>query len=60
MITANQARRIALAQPEAEERAHMGHPDFRVRNKIFMTLWPDGKHAVASSWRLVAPRSLQK
>lgn len=84
----------------------MGHPDFRVRNKIFMTLWPDGKHAVIklaradqtaliasdpeafalnswsrtgyttvnlphvgvarfraaveSSWRLVAPKSLQR
>jgi len=24
----------------------MGHPDFRVRNKIFATLWPDEKRAV--------------
>lgn len=45
-MTPAQARKIALAMPEAEEHAHMGHPDFRVRNKIFATLWPDDKHAV--------------
>jgi hypothetical protein len=32
---------LALSLPEAMERAHMGHPDFRVRGKIFATLWPD-------------------
>jgi len=31
-------RRIALSFPGAEERAHMGHPDFRVGGKIFATL----------------------
>ena len=31
-------RRIALSLPEASESAHMGHPDFRVRGKIFATL----------------------
>jgi hypothetical protein len=31
-------RRAALALPEASEGAHMGHPDFRVRNKIFASL----------------------
>jgi len=30
---------LALALPEATEAAHMAHPDFRVRNKIFATLW---------------------
>jgi hypothetical protein len=35
-------RRLALSFPGSEERAHMGHPDFRVRGKIFATLgWPD-------------------
>src|ERR1700746_4210910 len=35
-------RRIALSLPEAEERAHMNHPDFRVGGKIFATLgYPD-------------------
>ena len=31
-------RRIALSLPEATKGAHMGHPGFRVRNKIFATL----------------------
>ena len=31
-------RRIALGLPEAIESAHMGHPDFRVRGKVFATL----------------------
>ena len=46
MITAEQARQIALSMPEAEEREHMSHPDFRVRGKIFATLWPDEAKAV--------------
>jgi hypothetical protein len=45
-MTPNQARKIALSLPEAEEHAHMGHPDFRVRNKIFATLWPTENRAV--------------
>jgi hypothetical protein len=40
-MTAGEFRRIALSMPEALESAHMGHPDFRVRGKIFATLWPD-------------------
>ena len=31
-------RRLALGMPEATEGAHMEHPDFRVRGKIFATL----------------------
>ena len=46
MITIAEAREIALAMPEAEEGAHMDHPDFRVWNKIFATLWPDESRAV--------------
>jgi hypothetical protein len=34
-------RRIALAMEGALESAHMGHPDFRVGNRIFPTLQPD-------------------
>lgn len=34
-------RALALALPEAVEREHMDHPDFRVRGKIFATLGPD-------------------
>jgi len=37
-MTANDFRRLALGFPEAEERAHMDHPDFRVSGKIFATL----------------------
>ena len=41
-MTANNFRKIALALPETEERAHMNHPDFRVAGKIFATLgYPD-------------------
>ena len=29
---------MALRLPEVTEEAHMGHPDFRVRGKIFATL----------------------
>lgn len=46
MATVATARRIALACPEAVEGAHMGHPDFRVGRRIFMTLWPAKKRAV--------------
>lgn len=38
MASADDFRRVALAFPGAEERAHMGHPDFRVGGKIFATL----------------------
>jgi hypothetical protein len=35
-------RCLALSLPEAEESAHMGHPDFRIRRKIFASIgWPD-------------------
>ena len=46
-MTADEFRQLALALPEAIESAHMGHADFRVRNKIFATL-PD------KSWGMVA------
>jgi hypothetical protein len=42
-VTPAAFRRLALGLPEASESAHMGHPDFRVRNKIFASLGsPDG------------------
>ncbi|HTS83598.1 MAG TPA: MmcQ/YjbR family DNA-binding protein [Usitatibacter sp.] len=46
MVTIKQARRIAMSLPEAEERQHHGHPDFRVNGRIFATLWPDQYRAV--------------
>ncbi len=42
-MTADDFRMLALSLPEAEESAHMGHPDFRVRGKIFATLSPSGE-----------------
>lgn len=41
-MTASDFRKLALALPETEARAHMNHPDFRVAGKIFATLgYPD-------------------
>jgi hypothetical protein len=46
-MTAAEFRRIALRMPEAEESAHMSHPDFRVGGKIFATLgYPDKDHGM--------------
>ena len=39
-MTADEFRELALSLPEAAEGSHMGHPDFRVRGKIFATLAP--------------------
>jgi hypothetical protein len=39
-MTADRFRKLALALPETEEGAHHGHPDFRVRGKIFASLGP--------------------
>ncbi len=41
MVTAEQARELALALPEAVEHDHHGRPSFRVRGKIFATLWSE-------------------
>ena len=46
-MTAAEFRRIALSMPEAEESAHMSHPDFRVGGKIVATLgYPDENHGM--------------
>ena len=37
-MKADDFRRMALALNGASEGAHMGHPDFRVSNRIFATL----------------------
>jgi hypothetical protein len=43
VISTDQARRAALALPEAIEQDHHGRPSFRVRGRIFATLW-DSHH----------------
>jgi hypothetical protein len=46
-LTPKQFRQLALTFPEAEERSHMRHPDFRVAGKIFATLaYPDKSFAM--------------
>ena len=42
-MTADDFRDIALGMKGAVESAHMGHPDFRVNNRIFATLHDDDK-----------------
>jgi hypothetical protein len=39
MTTTQQARAFALELPEAVEQDHHGRPSFRVRGRIFATLW---------------------
>jgi hypothetical protein len=48
-MTADAFRTLALRFPGAEERAHQGHPDFRVNGRVFATLgYP------AAGWAMVA------
>jgi hypothetical protein len=46
MIEDTTFRKLALSLPDAEEQDHRGHPSFRVKDKIFATLWPGDKRAV--------------
>jgi hypothetical protein len=41
-VSGDDARRLALGFPEAEERETWGHPTFRVRDKMFMAMDSDG------------------
>ena len=45
-MTAEEFRSIAISLPEALEDEHMGHPDFRVRGKIFATLGPEERWGI--------------
>ena len=46
MLTRDDVRRIALAQPEAYEADHFGMPSFRVGKKIFCTVHQDHPRAM--------------
>jgi hypothetical protein len=49
VLSPDDFRRIALSFAGAEEKSHVGHPDFRVRGKVFATLgYPD------AAWAMVA------
>jgi hypothetical protein len=39
-------RKLALSLPDTREGEHMDHPDFRVRGKIFATIYPEDSHGV--------------
>jgi hypothetical protein len=39
VVSRDEARRLALALPEAVEQGHHGRPSFRVGGKIFATQW---------------------
>jgi hypothetical protein len=41
VVSVDQARRLALALPEAAEQDHHGRPSFRVAGRIFATLWDE-------------------
>jgi hypothetical protein len=41
VLSADEARRIALALPDAVEQDHHGRPSYRVGGKIFATQWDD-------------------
>jgi hypothetical protein len=45
MMTSEEFRRLALSLPEAQEKETWGEATFRVRDKIFATLGPDGVDA---------------
>jgi len=40
-MTAEDARRLALALPDAVEQDHHGRPSFRVAGNIFATIWDE-------------------
>jgi len=46
MVDIESVRKLALSFPETDEHDHWGRPSFRVKKKIFCTLWPIEKRAV--------------
>ena len=46
MVDIDTVRKLALSYPETDEHDHWGRPSFRVKKKIFATLWPIEKRAV--------------
>lgn len=40
-------REIATRLPEVEEKPHFGHPAFRVRDRLFVSVHGDDAHAFA-------------
>jgi hypothetical protein len=54
-MTPDGFRKLALGLPEAVESAHVGHPDFRIRKRVFATLaYPD------AAWGMVKLTPVQQ
>jgi hypothetical protein len=47
-MTPDEFRHVVLSMPNAVQSSHLGHPDFRVGNKVFATLGSPG-----DNWRMV-------
>jgi hypothetical protein len=55
VLSADQARELALSLPEATEQDHHGRPSFRVLGKMFATLWtPTTMNIMASDELILA------
>lgn len=55
MLTPQQVREIALGLPGTTEQDHHGRPSFRVRGRIFATLWkPDVMNVMPGEGRIQA------
>jgi hypothetical protein len=52
MVTTDEVRSLALSLPEAVEHDHWGKPSFRVQNKIFVVLQPDGVSLVIKTTKM--------
>ena len=48
MVTAAELRELALGLPGAQERETWGHPTFRVRDKIFASMYEGDDGAIAT------------
>ena len=49
MVTAAELRELALGLPGAQERETWGHPTFRVRDKIFASMYEGDDGAIATA-----------
>ncbi len=52
MVNIDTVRKLALTFPETDEHDHWGRPSFRVKKKIFLTLWPTENQAVLKLSRI--------
>ena len=46
MVDLETVHKLALSLPDTDEHDHWGRPSYRVKKRIFLTLWPSEKRAV--------------